>query len=219
MADSVRNKAKNILLLAAEEQSLLKRRVKAKLIKAFGCIPTLESFRTDCKVRWMPISVLMKFPGCALIDTSKRFCRINNSKGYPTMYFHGKRWLLYHLVKWYYDKQTTYDSHYDQTTHQTVYNHFPGISRRSVDLSHVCHRKNCLNPLHLQFELQSQNLGRNGCVDQESCSNHHSGGTSCILNCSLDFTPARKHADHMKKTGPTTRSVILKYKGQVRKLM
>lgn len=134
------------------------------------------------------------------------------------MYFRGRSWLLYHLVKWYYHDQTTYDEELDPISNQTHYKHFPGLQRYLVDLSHICHNGFCLNPLHLEFEVHSRNIHRNGCIDGENCSHTH-GGPACALNTSADFKPVSKRSGpDPKKQKKQARSVILKYKGFVKKL-
>lgn len=46
---------------------------------------------------------------------------------------------------------------------QEEYIQYPDVERYSVDLSHLCHQPQCVNPFHLVFELRIANLGRAMC--------------------------------------------------------
>jgi len=47
-----------------------------------------------------------------------------------------------------------------------------GVPANRVDLSHLCHNKNCVNPDHLVFELNTINQARVLCAETGRCFSH-----------------------------------------------
>jgi hypothetical protein len=111
-------------------------------------------------------------PGCSVpgVITSCGFT-------YPRLNIGGKKFLLSHLVKFIQINTGAHDANADGTDYLL----YPGVEREKVDLSHLCHVKLCINPLHLVFELWKQNNQRDMCVRKQKCLKHH-GGPDCMFN-------------------------------------
>ena len=50
----------------------------------------------------------------------------------------------------------------------------------NMTTSHLCNKKRCINPMHLELESQELNVSRNACVRAGSCS-HHGSSPDCII--------------------------------------
>lgn len=96
---------------------------------------------------------------------------------YPRMQIQNKKYLISHLVKLIQINTGTHDPNSDGSDYLL----FPGKPRTVVDLSHLCHRKQCINPLHLLFELRLTNVQRESCKKKRRCLRHH-GGPDCLFN-------------------------------------
>jgi hypothetical protein len=92
------------------------------------------------------------------------------------MLFAGKKYMLSHLVKLLQINQGLHDK--DQ---HGAYILYPNVERYSVDLSHLCHQPQCVNPFHLIFELRKANLGRAMCAKLKKCQQNHDG-PNCLIN-------------------------------------
>jgi hypothetical protein len=130
------------------------------------------------------------------------------------MLFAGKKYMLSHLVKLLQINQGLHDK--DQ---HGAYILYPNVERYSVDLSHLCHQPQCVNPFHLIFELRKANLGRAMCAKLKKCQQNHDG-PNCLINTEshplvfddsidLHITRGRPRKDppakdHRKKPPPIT---------------
>jgi hypothetical protein len=117
-----------------------------------------------------------------------------------------KKVLLSHLVKLLQINQGLHDK--DQ---HGKYILNTNVERYSVDLSHLCHQPQCINPFHLIFELRKTNLGRAMCAKLKKCQLNHDGPNCLGFNDSIDVHIKRGRprkdppvTDHRKKPPPVT---------------
>lgn len=57
----------------------------------------------------------------------------------------------------------------------------PDGSAVTVEVSHLCHNRLCINPAHLHLEPKSVNAERRHCVKQNRCIRNHGGHPNCLI--------------------------------------
>ncbi len=94
--------------------------------------------------------------------------------GYARVILFGERFRLSHVVMFVQRNQVVYmtNKHVDPDIpfiDPELYSIMPGTARCSVDLSHLCHHKDCMNAHHLLFESHFANMSRNACQNVQEC--------------------------------------------------
>ena len=68
----------------------------------------------------------------------------------------------------------------DATVHRVAYFLYNGVLDNDLQVSHLCHRKNCIEKDHLSLETAAVNNQRENCVRFKRCTTHK-GYRNCVL--------------------------------------